>query len=107
MTGIDYDTLGPLMSAMPYCRALGIEIRAVGPGWAEATVAWRDDLVGDPATREPLTPTTMGQLKKALLDRGLLPFIADNRIHVVPPAVITDADARRGMAIIDEVLAGF
>ena len=50
MTGIDYDTLGPLMSAMPYCRALGIEIRAVGPGWAEATVAWRDDLVGDPAT---------------------------------------------------------
>lgn len=50
MTGIDYDTLARLMSAMPYCRALGIELDAVGPGWAEAAVGWRDDLVGDPAT---------------------------------------------------------
>ena len=36
---------------------------------------------------------------------GLLPFIAENRIHVVPPAVITGEEAERGLAIIDACLA--
>ena len=69
-------------------------------------VFWAVELVSDPATRAPLAAADMATIKSQLVARGLLPFIADNRIHVVPPAVITDADARRGMAIIDEVLAG-
>ena len=32
----------------------------------------------------------MGRAKGELLARGLLPFLADNRIHVVPPCVVTD-----------------
>jgi taurine--2-oxoglutarate transaminase len=31
--------------------------------------------------------------------------MADNRLHVVPPCVITEDEARRGLAIIDKVLA--
>ena len=35
----------------------------------------------------------------------MLPFANYYRIHVVPPCVISDDDARRGLAIIDEALA--
>ena len=38
---------------------------------------------------------------------GLLPFIADNRIHVVPPANIELSDAQYGLAVIDAALAAF
>ncbi len=35
----------------------------------------------------------------------MLPFANSNRIHVVPPCIISDDEARRGLAIIDEALA--
>ena len=47
----------------------------------------------------------MGRLKKELLARGLLPFLADNRIHVVPPCVVTDDEVAQALAIYDEVLS--
>ena len=50
MTQIDIDKLGQVMSALPYCRAMGIEVAAAGPGWAELVLPYRADLVGDPAT---------------------------------------------------------
>ena len=97
---IGENELGPGLRALAEKHPTIGEVRGLG-------VFWALDLVGDPATREPLTPTTMGQLKKALLDRGLLPFIADNRIHVVPPCVVTADEVARGLAIIDEVLTEF
>ena len=97
---IGENELGPGLRALAEKHPTIGEVRGLG-------VFWALDLVGDPATREPLTPTTMGQLKKALLDRGLLPFIADNRIHVVPPCVVTADEVARGLAILDEVLTEF
>ena len=47
----------------------------------------------------------MGKLKTALFAAGLVPFMADNRLHVVPPCVVTAEEASRGVAIIDSVLA--
>ena len=47
----------------------------------------------------------MARVKTGLLDRGLLPFIADNRIHVVPPCVVTDDEVAEAFAIYDEVLS--
>ena len=41
----------------------------------------------------------------SLIGAGMLPFVQDNRIHVVPPCVITDDEARAGLAIYREVLA--
>jgi taurine--2-oxoglutarate transaminase len=34
-------------------------------------------------------PEYMGKLMTQLLRLGLLPFITDNRIHTVPPAIVT------------------
>ncbi|UUZ61443.1 hypothetical protein [Nocardioides sp. B-3] len=44
----------------------------------------------------------MGRAKALLLERGLLPFPADNRIHVVPPCVVTDDEANAALAIYDD-----
>ena len=33
-----------------------------------------------------------------------MPFAADNRIHVVPPCVVTDAEVSQAMSIYDEAL---
>ncbi|HLP23087.1 MAG TPA: aspartate aminotransferase family protein [Microbacteriaceae bacterium] len=67
-------------------------------------VFWAVELVEDKATREPLAASKMAALKSELLRTGLVPFMADNRLHVVPPAVITADEAREGLAIIDAAL---
>ncbi|MFC0268637.1 aspartate aminotransferase family protein [Kushneria aurantia] len=65
------------------------------------------ELVADRQSRAPLDAAAMGRIKAALLERGLLPFVVANRIHVVPPCVVTAEEAERGLAIIDEVLGAF
>ena len=63
------------------------------------------DLVQDATTREPVPPATIGALKTELMTRGLLPFIADNRIHVVPPCTVSDAEVKKALAIYEEAFA--
>ncbi|HEY8589138.1 MAG TPA: aspartate aminotransferase family protein, partial [Naasia sp.] len=58
----------------------------------------------DRRTRDPLGAAELGRLKSGLLERGYLPFTADNRIHVVPPCVVTEDEVEQGLAILDEVL---
>jgi taurine--2-oxoglutarate transaminase len=36
--------------------------------------------------------------------RGLMPFTNFNRLHVVPPCIVTESEAKEGLAILDEVL---
>jgi taurine--2-oxoglutarate transaminase len=47
----------------------------------------------------------MTAFAKACLDRGLVPLILANRIHVAPPLDVTESDAATGLAILDEALA--
>nr|WP_246018219.1 aspartate aminotransferase family protein [Amnibacterium kyonggiense] len=94
---IGEDHLGPALRDLAARHALVGEVRGLG-------VFWAVELVEDPATRSPLPPAAMVRIKAGLLERGLLPFVQDNRIHVVPPAVIGAEDVARGVAIIDEVL---
>lgn len=91
------DVLGPGLLALAEKHAIIGEVRGRGCFWAL-------DLVADRETREPVDASVIGTLKAALLERGYVPFAADNRIHVVPPLVISDDDARRGLEILDEVL---
>ena len=73
-------------------------------------VFWALELVTDRATREPLAPyggssEAMAVLTAGCTSRGLLPFTNFNRLHVVPPCVVTADEAREGLAILDEALA--
>ena len=102
-------------------RRIGEEV--LGPGLRELAtrhpsvgearglgVFWALDLVTSKTTREPLAPyggtsAAMTELVAACRARGLLPFANFNRLHVVPPCTITDAEAKEGLAILDEALA--
>ncbi len=95
---IGRDHLGPGLAALAERHEVIGEARGTG-------VFWALELVADRATREPLPAAAVGSIKNGLLARGLLPFFADNRLHVVPPAVVTPAEVEQGLAIIDEVLA--
>jgi taurine--2-oxoglutarate transaminase len=46
----------------------------------------------------------MNQLVAEAKARGLMPFTNFNRLHVVPPCIVTEAEAKEGLAILDEVL---
>jgi len=67
------------------------------------------DLVADPVTKAPLDAASMGRIKGELLARRLLPFVVDNRIHVVPPLIVTPEQIDTALGIYDEALtaAGF
>ena len=74
------------------------EVRGLG-------VFWAVELVKDRTTREPVDAALMGRVKAGALERGLLPFLADNRVHVVPPCVVTPDEAATGLGLLTEVLA--
>lgn len=75
---IGRDHLEPGLNSLAEKHSVIGEVRGRG-------VFWALELVQDRITRTPVTAEYMSRLKAELLRRGLLPFIADNRIHVVPP----------------------
>jgi taurine--2-oxoglutarate transaminase len=89
--------LGPGLAAFAAKHEVIGEVRGTG-------VFWAIELVSDRATKTPLDAAAMGRLKSDLISRGLLPFIVDNRIHVVPPAVVTAEEIERGLDLIDQAL---
>ncbi|WP_292835004.1 aspartate aminotransferase family protein [Microbacterium sp.] len=91
------EAIAPGLAALAEKHPLIGEVRGTG-------VFWALDLVTDRATREPVSAALIGQLRKELSARGLVPFSADNRIHVVPPCVVTDDEVAQAMVIYDEAL---
>ena len=74
------------------------EVRGLGLFWAIELVSCRDK-------KTKFTAQEMNKVKQLCLDKGLLPFLAENRIHVAPPLIISQEEMERGLAILDEVLA--
>ncbi len=99
---IGEEVIGPELRAMAERHPVIGEVRGLG-------VFWALDLVSDRATKEPLAPyggssPAMNELVAECRKRGLMPFANFNRTHVVPPCTITDAEAKEGLGILDEVL---
>lgn len=95
---IGADALGPALAELAGRHDVIGEVRGEG-------VFWALELVADRGTREPLPAAAMGRLKAALFDGGLLPFISENRIHVVPPCTVTADEVRRAVEIYDAALS--
>lgn len=95
---IGADVLGPGLADLAARHELVGEVRGTG-------VFWAIELVRDRGTREPVAAATMAERERDLVARGLVPFVVEHRIHVVPPAVITPAEARHGLRLIDEALS--
>ena len=104
-------------------NAARVGTEVIGPGLAELAarhpsvgdvrgvgVFWAVELVRDRTTKEPLAPyggtsPAMNEFTAACKQRGLLPFVNYNRTHVVPPCTVSEAEAKEGLAILDEALA--
>ncbi|MET0887966.1 MAG: aspartate aminotransferase family protein [Mycetocola sp.] len=93
---IGREAIGPGLAELAEKHSLIGEVRGEG-------VFWAMELVVDRATREPLPAQAMGQIKAALVGRGLLPFVQDNRIHVVPPCTVTSDEVAEALAAYDAV----
>lgn len=65
------------------------------------------ELVTDRQRKTPVAAADMGAIKQALIEGGLLPFVVENRIHVVPPCTISAEQIQQGLAIFDRVLGQF
>jgi len=92
--------LGPGLRELAEKHPVIGEVRGLG-------VFWALDLVTNRETREPLAPyggtsQAMTDLVSACKTRGLMPFVNFNRMHVVPPCVVTEAEAREGLEILDQ-----
>jgi taurine--2-oxoglutarate transaminase len=95
---IGREVLAPGLAALQAKHPIIGEVRGEG-------VFWALELVSDRESREALSGVVMGRIKSELMARNLLPFLADNRIHVVPPCVVTDAEVAEALSIYDEVLS--
>ncbi len=95
---IGRDVLAPALAELKAKHPIVGEVRGEG-------VFWALELVSDQEARTPVGADVMGRVRAELLSRGLLPFLAENRIHVVPPCVVTDEEVAEAMAIYDEVLS--
>lgn len=96
------EVIGPRLRAMADAHPSLGEVRGKG-------VMWALELVRNPSTREPLAPyggssPAMADVTAFLKAEGMLPFVNFNRIHVVPPCNISDADALDGLRMIDAAL---
>ena len=94
------EAIGPALAELADKHDIIGEVRGEG-------VFWAMELVEDRDTRQPLLAAGMGQLKAALVGRGLLPFVQDNRIHVVPPCTVTDDEVAEAIAAYDAVFTDF
>ena len=97
------DVLRPGLLALAEQHPIIGEVRGLG-------VFFALDLVVDRATKEPLAPygassPAMNEIVAASRREGLLVFNNFNRIHVVPPCTVTEAEAREGLARLDRALA--
>jgi taurine--2-oxoglutarate transaminase len=99
---IGQQIIGPALAGIAERHPVIGEVRGLG-------VFWALDLVCDRATRAMLAPyggssEAMTRLSAQARSHGLLTFTNYNRLHVVPPCVITAEEAKEGLAILDEAL---
>lgn len=100
------EVLGPELRQIAARHPSVGEVRGLGCFWAI-------ELVRSRKTREPLVPfnaagpaaAPMGELMAACKAAGVWPMMHFNRLQVAPPLIITPAEARQGLQMIDQALA--
>lgn len=97
---IGQELLGPGLHALAAKYPLIGEARGIGLFWAL-------EFVSDQKLKTPLAAPVMAQMKAAFQARGLLTFIVDNRLHVVPPCIVNPAQVAQALAIFEEVISEF
>jgi taurine--2-oxoglutarate transaminase len=63
------------------------------------------ELVQDRVTRQPVDTAVMNRIKAQLKADGLTTFVNKNMVFACPPLVITEAQLRDGLGIIERAIA--
>jgi len=100
------EVVGPMLRDLAERHPSVGEVRGLGLMWAV-------ELVRDQQTREMFVPynasgpaaAPMAKVVAACKERGMWPFSHFNRLHVVPPLVISDAELKEGINALDEALS--
>ncbi len=100
---IGQNILGPGLRELAKKHMVMGDIRGTG-------VFWSVDFVSDRNTREPLAPygassPAMNELVAACRKNGLMPFANFNRLQLVPPCNISEADAKLGLELLDKSIS--
>jgi taurine--2-oxoglutarate transaminase len=99
------EVAGPVLRELADRHPVIGDVRGLGLFWAI-------ELVKDRETREQLVPfnaagaaaAPVAEVVAACRKQGLLVFAHFNRIHVVPPLVVSEEDFRHGVSILDDAL---
>ena len=89
---IGNEVLRPGLEALAEKHAIIGEVRGRGLFRALELVSSRE--------QNAVTAADMAAIKGALTEAGLLAFVVENRIHVVPPCTITAEQVAQGLAIL-------
>lgn len=90
--------LGPGLKALMDKHEIVGDVRGRGLFWAI-------ELVTDRTTKARPSMDVMNQVRDLCMANGLMPFMAENRIHVAPPLVVTEDEIRQALSIYDAVLS--
>lgn len=95
--------VAPALADLASRHQLVGEVRGTGMFWAV-------EFVSDRKSREPLAPyggssPEMAAIVSGCVERGMVPFVNFNRIHIVPPLTVSADDLREGIEILDDVIA--
>src|SRR5699024_2606384 len=94
---LDAQVLRPGLGALTEHDVVG-DVRGIGAFWAV-------ELVADRQTREPLDAAAMARIGAACKEQGVWPLVMANRVHVVPPCVITQDEARQAIDVLGSAIA--
>lgn len=89
--------LGPRLRELLDRHEVVGDVRGLG-------VFWAVELVSDRQSRQPLAADRMAQLLRACRAQGVWPLVVGNRLHIVPPCVITADEAAEGVDGLDRAL---
>ena len=97
---VGQEVLGPGLQSLAAKYPLIGEARGIGLFWAL-------EFVSSVKHKTPLAAPVMAQMKAAFQARGLLTFIVENRLHVVPPCTVSPPQVTHALGILDEVISEF
>ncbi len=92
------EVIGPALADMAEQRGAVGEVRGLGTFWAI-------ELVEDRTTKAPRSADDMQRVAAHCKANGVWPFIAGNRVHVVPPCNTPTDEATTGVNVINDALA--
>jgi taurine--2-oxoglutarate transaminase len=111
-----YKSLGAIQNSKKMGEVLAAELKAikkrhpiVGDVRSQGLLGCVE-LVRDRTTREPIVefntaPPLVDAIKARFVEQGLYVYVRWNLILLAPPLIIEEQDLRKGLAIVDEVVA--